>query len=77
MSDTDFVMGMLSTGIDSLVDGECRRCGQPVLEWGGRTAHRGAQGVPMVGCRAASYTTENGWNDDLPRSWKAARVTSG
>jgi hypothetical protein len=54
----------------------CRRCGRTVVNVGTdeqqRWTHIAAGGGWNVGCRAASYTTEQGWDNDLPRSWKAA-----
>lgn len=54
----------------------CRRCGRTVVNVGTdeqqRWIHLAADGGLNVGCRAASFTTEGGWDDNIPRSWKAA-----
>jgi hypothetical protein len=58
----------------------CRRCGRTVVNIGTderpRWTHVAADGGLNVGCRAASYTPGCGWDDDLPRSWKAAPTLS-
>jgi hypothetical protein len=63
---------------DDEPDPTCRRCGRAVVNVGSdersRWTHVAADGGLNVGCRAASFTTEGGWDDDLPRSWKAAPV---
>jgi hypothetical protein len=50
-------------------DGICQRpgCGLGYLEGRGTPKHYGRDGYLSVGCRAASFTVEDGWNDDLPR----------
>jgi hypothetical protein len=54
-------------------DSVCRLCGRGIVSIGnGRWTHRGADGGRFVGCRAASYTSDGGWDDALPRHWKAA-----
>ena len=57
-------------------DVHCRRCGQLIVSMGladrSRWIHRAPDGSLVVGCRAASLTSQDGWDDDLPRSWKAA-----
>lgn len=55
---------------------ECRRCGREIIDIGpagrSRWTHIAADGGLNVGCRAATFTVEGGWNDDIPRAWKAA-----
>jgi hypothetical protein len=53
-------------------DRVCRRCGRPIVNQSGRWTHRGPDGRKWRGCRAASWTEADGWDDDLPRSWTAA-----
>ena len=51
----------------------CKRCGRHViLDASERWTHRGTDGTSWRGCRAASWTKDDGWDDDLPRSWNAA-----
>lgn len=54
----------------------CRRCGRTIVNIGTgeqqRWTHVAASGGLNVGCRASPFTTEDGWDDDLPRSWGAA-----
>ncbi len=54
----------------------CRRCGRAIVNLGSdqgtRWTHLSADGGLNVGCRAASFAPGEGWDDDLPRSWKAA-----
>jgi hypothetical protein len=54
----------------------CRRCGREIIDIGPagspRWTHIAAAGGLNVGCRAATFTVEAGWDDDLPRAWKAA-----
>lgn len=61
---------------DNAPDPTCRRCGRTVVNIGTdqrpRWTHIAAGGGLNVGCRAASYAPGGGWDDDLPRSWKAA-----
>jgi hypothetical protein len=58
----------------------CRRCGRRIVNIGTDDRHRwthvAASGGLNVGCRAATFTTEDGWDDDLPRSWTAAPTRS-
>jgi hypothetical protein len=50
---------------------ECGLCGRPLVQtFSGKWTHQSADGGTNVGCRAASYTQETGWND-LPRHWRA------
>jgi hypothetical protein len=53
----------------------CRYCGRIVVarssSGNNRWIHLAADGGRNVGCRAASFTVENGWDDNLDRSWKA------
>ena len=55
---------------------ECRMCGQAIVDVGQPSApawkHLGADGRLYVGCRAASFQPDSGWNDRLDKSWKAA-----
>jgi len=52
----------------------CKRCGREVVNIGGakqpRWSHLAADGGLTVGCRAASFTPSDGW-EDIPKSWKA------
>lgn len=50
----------------------CRRCGRAVVDLGDKWTHINAEGGLNVGCRAASFTFDAGWDDDLPRRWTAA-----
>jgi hypothetical protein len=56
----------------------CRRCGRAILAMSSRQrgsfwTHITAGGSGTnVGCRAASWVEGNGWDENLPRSWKAA-----
>jgi hypothetical protein len=50
---------------------ECAKCGQPIEtdtsdreRWVHSSDH-------SRGCRAATFTAEDGWNDEIPRSWMA------
>lgn len=55
-------------------DGTCKRCGKPVVRRrGGRfITHTDSNGYPTkVGCRAASFTSEHGWDDSIDRKHKA------
>lgn len=51
----------------------CRRCGKGVIrsQFNDRWTH--ADNDRSYGCRAASFTSEEGWDESLPRSWKATR----
>lgn len=50
----------------------CQRCGRAIVPHGpDRWTHRGADGQTSVGCRAASFVPDKGWDDSLPRSWNA------
>jgi hypothetical protein len=51
---------------------KCRRCGRRIVAAGSGWRHFGANGGLFAGCRAASFTEDKGWDDTLPRSWKAA-----
>ena len=58
-------------------EAECHRCGatisravildSTVTEW----FHKGEWGAPIRGCRAATYRSDAGWNDAIPRTWVA------
>lgn len=54
----------------------CRRCGQRVVDVSisdsPRWTHVAADGGFNVGCRAASFTADAGWDDNVARSWRAA-----
>jgi hypothetical protein len=58
---------------DDGYEATCRRCGraivQPTL---GRCTHLAAGGTLVAGCRAASFTSGDGWDDALDRRWRAA-----
>lgn len=50
---------------------ECVKCGQPI-----QTDFRDRERWVHTsdgsrGCRAATFNDEDGWNDDIPRSWTA------
>lgn len=55
---------------------ECKRCGHPVV-WVDRQdnfVHSTTDGVPLPsgrGCRSASFSRDNDWDDSLDRSWTA------
>jgi hypothetical protein len=52
----------------------CRRCDQPITELfqsdNGRGWRHDSDG--SRGCRAATFDRGSGWDDSIPRSWKAA-----
>jgi hypothetical protein len=49
----------------------CKWCGRNVVFEGVRWTHLAADGGLSVGCRAASFTADEGWNDSLSKNWKA------
>src|SRR5262245_53641020 len=50
----------------------CVRCGRQIVPTGhDRWSHIDPQGALMRGCYAASFVTDEGWDDSLNRSWKA------
>lgn len=57
---------------DSEPDREtCAKCGQPI-QTDSRDRERWLHSSDRSrGCRAATFDRENGWNDDIPRSWMA------
>ena len=58
---------------DDGCEATCRRCGRAIVEAvSGRWTHLAADGTLVVGCRAASFTRDQGWNDTLDRGWRAA-----
>jgi hypothetical protein len=57
----------------------CGRCFRSIVwhrHWvrGWEWTHVGADGSPWRTCRAASYTSERGWDETIPRSWTVKRV---
>ena len=51
----------------------CRRCGRAIVNpSGSRWTHLSSDGGLNVGCRAASFTSDEGWDDTLARSWRAS-----
>ncbi|TQF07024.1 hypothetical protein E6W39_38630 [Kitasatospora acidiphila] len=49
----------------------CAKCGQPI-ETDSRDRSRWIHSSDRSrGCRAATFTVEDGWNDEIPRSWMA------
>lgn len=53
----------------------CPRYGRALAtDWRSRLTHVSAQdGATDVGCRAASFTPNKGWDLAIPRAWKATR----
>lgn len=50
----------------------CRRCGRSIVNpTGNKWTHLAADGTLVVGCRAASFTPGDGWDDTLDRRWRA------
>jgi hypothetical protein len=47
----------------------CSNCDQPITHPGRWWIHTDES--RSRGCRAASFTEADGWNDDLDRTWKA------
>ena len=53
----------------------CLKCGKQLTrvttpittDW----THRDGEGTPRVGCRAATYSNKNGWDDSVPKGWSA------
>lgn len=50
----------------------CAKCGQPVQTDSGDRGRWVHSSDGSRGCRAATFVPDNGWNDDIPRSWMAA-----
>lgn len=50
---------------------QCRRCGRGVVQDGNRWTHLAADGGLSIGCRAASFTDDDGWDESLDPNWKA------
>ncbi|MCD0453364.1 hypothetical protein LO762_29905 [Actinocorallia sp. API 0066] len=51
---------------------ECAKCGKPIETTAGdreRWVHSDSD--RSRGCRAATFTENEGWNDEIPRTWKA------
>lgn len=49
--------------------GSCRHCSRPISKRAEKWTHdRGG----MRGCRAASFTSTDGWDESLERHWRAA-----
>lgn len=58
---------------DDGYEGACRRCGRAIVQaTAGRWTHLAADGTLVIGCRAASFTSGDGWDDSLDRRWRAA-----
>ncbi|MFE2867250.1 hypothetical protein [Embleya sp. NPDC059259] len=50
---------------------ECTKCQQPI-ETDSRDRERWVHSSDRSrGCRAATFTVESGWDDEIPRSWAA------
>jgi hypothetical protein len=49
----------------------CERCGRRVISIPGFVTHLGEDGGLLRGCRAASFTVEDGWDDSLDKRWTA------
>lgn len=65
----DYVQLWGQLGSDSR---SCKLCGRGLVnERRGRWTHLAADGTLKVGCRAASWTPPDGWDDSLPRHWRA------
>jgi hypothetical protein len=73
--EADFRAKLEAADADKTVEiGICKRCNQDVIRQlgGSFLIHADSDGYPTrVGCRAASFTPGNGWNDSLDRKWKA------
>lgn len=52
-----------------MISSTCRRCHKPIVSVSGSFWVHLADF--MVGCRAASFTPEKGWDESLNRRWKA------
>lgn len=55
---------------------KCKRCGHPVVyvDRQDNYVHSTPDGVPLPsgrGCRSASFSRDNDWDDSLDRSWSA------
>ncbi|MFD8786649.1 hypothetical protein [Kitasatospora sp. NPDC059599] len=50
---------------------ECRKCGRPSETDSGDRERWVHSSDRSRGCRAATFTEEDGWNDEIPRSWVA------
>ena len=59
-----------------MTDPDCARCGRPIFEaLPGQWYHYPAgDGMVNVGCRAASYQPDVGWNESLDRRWRATPI---
>lgn len=52
----------------------CGACGHPVVEHRGGWIHSTADGIPLNsgrGCRSASFSRDDDWDNSLSRSWTA------
>jgi hypothetical protein len=54
----------------------CRRCCRSIVFDGYRWTHLAADGGLNVGCRAASFTDEDGWDESLDRDGRRNPTTS-
>jgi hypothetical protein len=64
-----------SSGAD-VIEEKCARCGRTILiTERGYVTHVNAEGGLNRGCRAATFTSERGWDDSIPKTWKATRPT--
>lgn len=72
----DYVDSWRSLGArDDGYERRCRRCGRAIVNPTGSTwTHLAADGALVVGCRAASFVDDEGWDDSLDRRWKARPV---
>ena len=53
----------------------CRLCARPIVNPSGeKWTHLAADGTLVIGCRAASFTNETGWDDTLKVAWKAIPI---
>lgn len=50
---------------------ECAKCRQPIETDSSDRERWVHSSDHSRGCRAATFTTEDGWNDEIPRSWMA------
>lgn len=58
----------------AIADVQCKRCGRAIVDIGRKNpqwTHLAADGGMSVGCRAASFTPSNGW-EEIPRWWRAS-----
>lgn len=53
----------------------CRWCGRSIVNtMGDKWTHLAADNTLVVGCRAASFTPGEGWDETLDRRWRATQA---